>query len=174
MVTRILKEVSFKLQKTLKIIKREAIALQEASLSSPQQTSLRRILRATQRLSKRADSLPNISLTNLPLATSPMAKKAPFANILLVEDSPIIQKAHTDLLQNLGYHVDVASTGKEALTHFNKQYDVILMDVGLPDLSGITVTEKIRQLERKFVPIIMLMKHEYEELILHSNNPLTN
>ena len=159
MVIRNLKNTRYKVRTALHIIGKEAAALQEVSTSQSQKTSIRRILQAKQRLLKFVDSLS----MNLPLATSPSAT-ASFANVLLVEDSPIIQQAHTLLLQELGYHVDVAANGKEALARFNKHYDVILMDIGLPDQSGIAVTEKIRQLEKKFVPIIMLTAQSDEAL----------
>ena len=101
---------------------------------------------------------------NLPLATSPAAT-ASSANVLLVEDSPIIQQAHKILLENLGYSVDVAASGAEALQHFRKNYhDLILMDINLPDQSGIEVTAAIRRLEKKIVPIIMLTSHTEESI----------
>lgn len=78
--------------------------------------------------------------------------------ILLVEDSPIVQKVHFLILKNLGCAVDVANDGTEALTKLTKSYDLILMDIGLPGMSGIEVALKIRQqqVQTKRTPIIAL------------------
>lgn len=78
-------------------------------------------------------------------------------HILLVEDEPILQKAMKFLLQQEGHHVDLASNGKEALQKFNPNYDLIFMDVRMPEMNGIETTKAIRQLETyKHVPIIAL------------------
>lgn len=80
-------------------------------------------------------------------------------HVLLVEDEPIVQKIHTNMLQKLGCKVDLAVNAEEALAKANNDYDIIFMDVGLPgDKSGIEVTHEIRsrELGKKEVPIIVL------------------
>lgn len=84
--------------------------------------------------------------------------------VLLVEDNPIAQTSTKQLLLSKGCEVDVAPTGSDALDKFAKQtYSVVLMDIGLPDMSGYEVTEKIRQYEqdhrRSPVPILGLTAH---------------
>ena len=67
--------------------------------------------------------------------------------ILFVEDNPLVQKATSVMLQDLFTKaLDEASNGKEAL-ELSKQnkYDLIFMDIGLPDFSGYEVTKRIRQ-----------------------------
>lgn len=60
-------------------------------------------------------------------------------------------------------HVDIARTGAEALDQVDKNsYHLIFMDIGLPDISGVAVTKRIRGLEdvgKKNVPIIALTSH---------------
>ena len=65
--------------------------------------------------------------------------------ILVVEDVLVAQIAEATVLENLGYDVTVASTGREAIEKTNQaqEYDVILMDLGLPDVDALTVTENI-------------------------------
>lgn len=65
--------------------------------------------------------------------------------ILVVEDAVIAQIAESAVLENLGYDVTVASTGREALqkTSQAQDYEVILLDLGLPDIDALTVTENI-------------------------------
>ena len=86
--------------------------------------------------------------------------------ILLVEDTKIAQLFGTLLLEKLNTLVDVASTGCQALQYIDKHhYDVILMDLGLPGIDGLTVTQKIKQLpdrSKSATPIIALTAHSDE------------
>jgi two-component system, OmpR family, aerobic respiration control sensor histidine kinase ArcB len=83
--------------------------------------------------------------------------------ILLVEDNQIAAMVTKNMLIQLGCLVDVAEDGQTALTQFNAtQYDLIFMDVGLPDLSGYQVTERIRDTESSrdtHTPILALTAH---------------
>lgn len=84
------------------------------------------------------------------------------AKILLVEDEPLAQKYCKMMLQERGYNLDVASTGKMAMELINQfRYQSILMDVGLPDANGIELTKIIRCGDslNKNVPIIALTAH---------------
>ncbi|MEM7330508.1 MAG: ATP-binding protein [Chloroflexota bacterium] len=66
--------------------------------------------------------------------------------ILLAEDNVINQKVATRMLERIGFRADVAGNGLEAIQALNRQaYDVILMDVQMPEMDGVTATEKIRQ-----------------------------
>lgn len=77
--------------------------------------------------------------------------------ILLVEDNPIIQKINRIFLEWMCFDVDIATTGKEALHYYENDYDLILLDIGLPDISGIEVCRTIRQNEQtQHIPIIAL------------------
>lgn len=75
--------------------------------------------------------------------------------LLLVDDEPLIIKGLRFSLEQDGYEVDSASDGEEAIAKFNaSKYDLILLDVMLPKVSGTEVCQRIR--ERSNVPIIML------------------
>ena len=75
--------------------------------------------------------------------------------ILLVDDEPLILKGLKYTLEQEGYETDSAMDGEEALAKFFTQpYDMILLDVMLPKLDGISVCQRIR--EHSNVPIIML------------------
>lgn len=85
------------------------------------------------------------------------------AKILVVEDDPLSQRVMQLALENLGYHIDIADTGNKALALFNtNEYALIFMDYGLPDITGVEVTHKIREFEKcknKHAPIIALTAH---------------
>jgi two-component system aerobic respiration control sensor histidine kinase ArcB len=93
-------------------------------------------------------------------------RDTPFA-ILLVEDNAVAAKVATLLLTRLGANVTPASTGKGAIEEATqKNYDLILLDIGLPDISGIEVAQKIRAFEaekNRSTPIIALTAHVGKE-----------
>ena len=72
------------------------------------------------------------------------------AKVLLVEDNLIAQQVAEHLLTAEVSKVDIASSGEEAVKKFKSgNYNLILMDIGLPDISGYQVTENIRNYERE-------------------------
>ncbi|HID23102.1 MAG TPA: response regulator [Planctomycetaceae bacterium] len=83
--------------------------------------------------------------------------------ILLVEDSTVNQKVALALLKKHGHEVTVAKNGQEAVAAFQKQdFDVVLMDVQMPEMDGYQATEMIRRHEvgtGRRVPIIAMTAH---------------
>jgi len=69
--------------------------------------------------------------------------------ILLIEDDPIIQRVNTLFLEQLGTKVELAKDGTQALSLFPQDYDLIFLDIGLPDLSGIEVVQRMRAYEQR-------------------------
>jgi len=75
--------------------------------------------------------------------------------ILLVDDEVAIQRAVVPLLRARGYDVDVAGTGADALKVFaDRPSDLIVLDLGLPDLEGTEVCRRVRA--QSAVPILVL------------------
>lgn len=88
--------------------------------------------------------------------------------LLLVEDHPINQKVMQTMLSELNYEVDVANSGSEAVDVFKQHdYDLVLMDIGLPDMDGMEVTQKFLNFEktshRMHTPVVALTAHALEE-----------
>lgn len=86
-------------------------------------------------------------------------------NILIVDDEEKITEVLKVYLEKEGYNTKVANTGKEAIDSFNKEeFDLIILDRMLPDISGESICEIVR--ERSMVHIIMLTaKSDDEEKI---------
>jgi len=87
--------------------------------------------------------------------------------ILVVEDNAIAQLVAKTLLTKFHCHVDVAINGKNGIALWMQQtYDLILMDIGMPDMDGYQVTHHIRSQEaakKLYTPIIALTAHVGEE-----------
>lgn len=88
--------------------------------------------------------------------------------VLLVEDNTIAAMAGKLIIEHSGCDVDIATSGKEALRLIDSHcYDLIFMDVGLPDCDGISVAEAIRahkNTNKACVPIIALTGHASESV----------
>lgn len=98
----------------------------------------------------------------------------PVNRVLLTEDNQLAQMAATIVLTSFDLEVDVAASGEEAieLSQINT-YDLILMDIGLGDMSGFEVVEKIRQQSslNQHTAILALTAHsdvEYEQQAIES------
>ena len=81
--------------------------------------------------------------------------------ILVIEDDFFAAKVATIIFEEKDCIVDCVSTGKDALTKEIYCYDLILLDIGLPDLNGFEVAKLIRK-NYKIPPIVMLTAHEDE------------
>src|SRR5438128_395999 len=81
--------------------------------------------------------------------------------ILLAEDNPVNQQVATAMLVKRGHQVDVVSNGREAVDAVRAvRYDVVLMDIQMPELDGFAATAGIRALpEGRLLPIIALTAH---------------
>jgi len=80
---------------------------------------------------------------------------APGARVLVVDDEPAITRALRTLLTRYDFQVKVAETGGEALAQFvDFRPDLILLDLGLPDMNGLEVLRRVR--EHHSVPVVIL------------------
>jgi signal transduction histidine kinase len=81
------------------------------------------------------------------------------ARLLLAEDNPVNRRVILRSLRGMALAIDVAETGQEALAlHTARPYDLILMDIRMPEMDGVTATRHIRELpgDAGHVPIVAL------------------
>jgi len=86
------------------------------------------------------------------------------ARILLAEDNLVNQKLTIKLLEKAGYHADIVLNGKEAVDALGKiTYDLVLMDVQMPEMDGVEATKQIRnqtsRVRNHQIPIIAMTAH---------------
>lgn len=87
--------------------------------------------------------------------------------ILVVEDNHIAQKIARMVIESLSCEFDIIDNGSSALQLFSEnRYDLVFIDLGLPDKDGYSVAAEMREIENKFsltpVPIIGLSVHTGE------------
>ncbi|UOA06840.1 hybrid sensor histidine kinase/response regulator [Methylobacter sp. S3L5C] len=102
------------------------------------------------------------------LFTDPSSENlaVPSAHLLLVEDSSINQLIIKTMLHKGGHSVDIADCGMAAIKAVSAtRYDLIFMDVSMPDMTGMEATRRIRQLggAEATVPIIAITAHAFED-----------
>ncbi len=112
-----------------------------------------------------ADKVEEPALNADDKAASETTAKTDFVTrrrVLLVEDNPISQNLEVKILREVGYDVEAVSSGQEAIDAVKTgSFNLVLMDVEMTDMDGITATKKIRELQGKFskVPIIAVTAH---------------
>jgi CheY-like chemotaxis protein len=99
----------------------------------------------------------------LPLTRHSLNESRPKLRVLLAEDNAINQKLAVRLLEKQGHRVSVANDGEEAVAAVkNGEFDVVLMDVQMPKMSGLEAAVAIRTLERgtgRHMPIVAMTAH---------------
>jgi len=99
-------------------------------------------------------------------ASVPDNRMEPSLRILLAEDNPVNQKLAVRLLERAGHHVVLASNGMDALTAWKNAgtsgFEIVLMDIQMPELDGMETTAAIRVLEKNtgtHIPIVAMTAH---------------
>jgi two-component system sensor histidine kinase/response regulator len=116
---------------------------------------------------------PFVALAAAASAAAPRAPQLPAlealrrrgGRVLLAEDAPINQEIALDLLRDAGLHADLAENGRVAVTMAAAQpYELILLDLRMPELDGLGAAREIRQLPGyATTPLIAMTAHAFDE-----------
>ncbi len=110
--------------------------------------------------SSNTDIFEEQSVNNSKLEVKDKFKKA---RVLLVEDKIVNQKVIKLMLTNIGCSVDIANNGKEAMEKFMPDfYNLIVMDIMMPIMDGITCVKNLRKQYKNLPPVIALSAHAME------------
>jgi len=83
--------------------------------------------------------------------------------ILIVDDDAHIQRLYKEELEDEGYDIVIAGTGKEAMELFEKENpDIVTLDILMPDIDGISLLRKMKEKQPK-IPIIMSTAYDYRD-----------
>ncbi|GAB4541912.1 MAG: response regulator [Thermodesulfovibrionia bacterium] len=83
--------------------------------------------------------------------------------LLVVDDDINIQRLYKEELEEEGYDVIIAGTGKDALEMFEKESpDIVTLDILMPDIDGISLLRKMKEMNSK-IPIIMSTAYDYRD-----------
>jgi len=76
--------------------------------------------------------------------------------ILVIDDEEHLRNLLADILESAGYQVKTAAHGKEGLLFFQtEKYDVVITDLGMPEMSGLEVAEAIKEIDPS-TPVVLL------------------
>ena len=101
------------------------------------------------------------------MSQTPLTRPARVDRILVVDDLPDNCFLIQTLLQQEGYHIDVANNGSEALSYIEATPpDLLLLDVMMPGMDGYEVTRRIRQnTHLPFLPILLITAHDQPSVV---------
>jgi len=113
-----------------------------------------------------AETLPDSDKTPPHNLVLEMQSRRPLS-ILLAEDNPINQKLAVRLLEKMGHSVSVAANGKEVLSALDtEKFDLVLMDVQMPEMDGLAATKAIRDREKdrgEHVPVVAMTAYALKD-----------
>jgi len=111
----------------------------------------------------------SFSFTYTPIINGIFASNTLPMRIILAEDNDILRKSLSFFLESKGFDVDQFSDGKDALEAIEKNnYDLILTDINMPGISGMEITQYVRETINSDVPIIILTSSGVEQTELDS------
>ena len=123
----------------------QALGVAAYLMKPVRQSELREAIARALGAAEHQGTIPLITRFSLQEARDP----AGFLHILLAEDNLVNQRLATRLLEKRGHRVNVAANGREVLQEIEKtNFDLILMDLQMPEMDGFAATEAIREREK--------------------------
>jgi DNA-binding NtrC family response regulator len=89
-------------------------------------------------------------------------------NILVVDDDLIFGKNFVTILKDKGYSVELTGTGNKAVEMLKStKFDIVLLDIKLPDINGIEVFKKMKEI-RPDTAVIVMSAYPFEHTVMHT------
>jgi two-component system, sensor histidine kinase and response regulator len=137
----------------------KALGISAYLLKPIRQSELREAIARVMGAKEQQGAIPLITRYSLYDARDPET----VLHVLLVEDNPVNQRLATRMLEKRGHRVVLAGNGREALEALEKgSFDLVLMDVQMPEMDGFQATATIREKEKRsnaHLPVIALTAH---------------
>ncbi len=87
--------------------------------------------------------------------------------ILVVDDDEVMRQTLSDVLRKRGYAVSTAETGGQTISSINEQlFDLILLDIRLPDMDGLNVLKRIKEIESDLMVIVMTAYSDVQSAVM--------
>jgi len=149
-------------------ISKELVSILKGTIWVDSQVGKGSTFRFTANFEKITEKEENQIKSNKSIANGTFSLQNTFLNILLAEDNPVNQKVMVRMLERVGMKCDIANNGREALIMSEEKfYDVIFMDVMMPEMNGIEATEAILKSSRRAPRIVGLTANATPEYIEH-------
>lgn len=100
------------------------------------------------------------------MALSPTLWKETIMRILIVEDEPTLGRQLKATLESAGYAVDLATDGEDG--HYlgaSESYDAVILDLGLPEVDGLTVLDRWRREKRNFPVLVLTARDSWSDKV---------
>ena len=92
--------------------------------------------------------------------------------VLLVDDEPLVRETGRQLLESLGYAVEVACEGEEALARFEEGFDLLVVDLMMPKVNGREVLAQVRQRDPR-MPVLLVSGYAAQLAATQLHDPCT-
>ena len=126
-------------------------------------TSITKPVKHSDLLDAIVTAVGGVSAGAAPVDRPERQRRARALRVLLAEDNAVNQKLVVGMLADEGHEITVVGNGREAVAAVGREeFDVVLMDVQMPEMSGLEATEAIRKAERgstRHVPIVAMTAH---------------
>ena len=106
---------------------------------------------------------------DLPIDDKPNEEMVlPPIKVLVVDDDEVSLKTAEDTLNSLGVKAQIATSGKQALqlieNNKDDQFKIVILDLKMPDMNGLEVANKIKQIDQTGIPIILISAYDYSDI----------